>query len=139
MEKGDVVALLLRNDFQYFVQAKAVRYIGAGVTPVNWHLTAPEIDYILKDSGAKVLVVHADLYSDALRALCRDLTVFVEDTPPEILQAYNLENSYERARRADRSLSNEIKASIPQDEPIGPPTPALFLYLRHDRKAQGCC
>ena len=126
VEKGDVVALLLRNDFQYFVLAEAVRYMGAGVTPVNWHLTAPEIDYILKDSGAKVLIVHADLYSDALRALCGDITVFVEDTPPEILQAYNIENSYDRSRHDDRSLSTEIKTSNPQDEPIGPPTPALF-------------
>ena len=33
VEKGDVVALLLRNDFQYFVLAEAVRYMGAVSRP----------------------------------------------------------------------------------------------------------
>ena len=126
VSKGDVVALLLRNDFQYFILAEAVRYMGAGVTPVNWHLTPPEIDYILKDCGAKVLVAHADLYSDVLRALCSDITVFVEDTPTEISEAYKLDTTYGRKRHNDRFLGVEIKFANPQKDPIGPPTPALF-------------
>jgi long-chain acyl-CoA synthetase len=36
---------------------------GAGqpVVPINWHLKAEEVAYILADSGAKILVCHADL------------------------------------------------------------------------------
>src|SRR3546814_8540461 len=46
---GDAVALLLRNDFAFFVASLAARWIGAFATPINWHATPDEIGYILQD------------------------------------------------------------------------------------------
>lgn len=123
---GDTIALLLRNDFQYFVLSEAARYLGAGVTPVNWHLTAAEIDYILKDCSASVLVVHADLYSSELRTLCADMTVWVETTPDEVASAYNLPESECTLLSGDIDLTKAVEQAEPIDGEFGPPIPALF-------------
>ena len=39
----------------------AASQLGAYAVPINWHFTPEEADYILRDSGAKVLVAHTDL------------------------------------------------------------------------------
>ena len=84
--------LLARNDFHYFIVPEAVRYLGATVTPVNWHLTAPEIEYILSDCGAKALIAHADLYTDALHRATSEMAVFLDETPMEITsQVYRID------------------------------------------------
>ena len=38
--------------------------IGAYAVPINWHFKESEVSYILSDSEAKLLVVHADLLPD---------------------------------------------------------------------------
>lgn len=121
IRKGDCVALLLRNDFQYFILAEAVRYLDAGVTPINWHLTAPEIEYILKDSGAKALVAHADLLTDGVRAAAKGLTIFADPSPPEIFAAYPKSDA-----TANASFADAMKAASEFSGEIGPPAPALF-------------
>ena len=61
IRKGDAVALLLRNDFPYLEATLGAGALGAFAVPVNWHSAADEVTYVLGNSGAKVLVVHADL------------------------------------------------------------------------------
>jgi long-chain acyl-CoA synthetase len=53
---GDAVASVMPNHVACLELFLAATQIGLYVTPVNWHLTAPEVAYILQDSGAKVLV-----------------------------------------------------------------------------------
>ena len=55
------VAMMLRNDFALFEVVAASAALGSPVVPINWHLKAEEVRYILADSGAKVLVAHSDL------------------------------------------------------------------------------
>lgn len=126
VSSGDTIALLLRNDFQYFILSEAGRYLGAGVTPINWHLTATEIDYILIDCAATTLVVHSDLYTDELREFCASLNVWVEPTPDEVVVAYQLPASASELRFGDRHLSAEIEAAGAINGEIGPLVPALF-------------
>jgi long-chain acyl-CoA synthetase len=59
--EGDVVALMLKNEPAYLEAILACRRLGAYSCPVNWHFKADEVGYILRDSGAKVLVINADL------------------------------------------------------------------------------
>jgi acyl-CoA synthetase (AMP-forming)/AMP-acid ligase II len=59
--EDDSVALMLRNDFATFEVNMAAGQLGAYAVPINWHFTSEEAGYILADSGAKVLVIHADL------------------------------------------------------------------------------
>jgi long-chain acyl-CoA synthetase len=54
LERGDCVALVLPNCWEFIAINLAVTQIGLYMSPINNHLTGPEIAYIVKDSGAKV-------------------------------------------------------------------------------------
>jgi long-chain acyl-CoA synthetase len=56
--KGDVVAALLPNEAAIIELYLAVAQAGMYLVPINWHLTAPEVAYIVQDSEAKVFVAH---------------------------------------------------------------------------------
>ncbi len=58
VEPGDRVAILLPNAPDFPRAYYGALAIGAVVVPVHALLTATEIAYVLRDSGAKVLVVH---------------------------------------------------------------------------------
>jgi long-chain acyl-CoA synthetase len=59
--EGDVACIMLRNDPAFLAAAFAALRLGAYSCPINWHYKADEAGWILSDSGAKVLVAHADL------------------------------------------------------------------------------
>jgi long-chain acyl-CoA synthetase len=59
---GDRVALLLRNSLEFLEASIATVPLGASAVPVNWHWRGDEIAHVLSDSGAKALIVHADLW-----------------------------------------------------------------------------
>lgn len=85
---GDTVALLLRNDFPFFVASLAARWLGAYATPINWHATPDEVAYVLNDSGAKLLIGHQDLLSPLTSlSLPRVIEAAV---PHDIAAAYRL-------------------------------------------------
>jgi long-chain acyl-CoA synthetase len=54
--RGDKVALFLRNSPEFVYTVFAVSKLGAIVVPINTFLKEEELDYILQDSGAKILV-----------------------------------------------------------------------------------
>jgi len=56
--KGDCVAAVLPNDAALIELYLAVSQAGMYLVPINWHLAAPEIAYIVGDSEAKALVAH---------------------------------------------------------------------------------
>jgi long-chain acyl-CoA synthetase len=58
MQRGDVVATLLPNGVEMFELYLAALQSGWYLVPINHHLVAPEVAYILDDSGAKVFVAH---------------------------------------------------------------------------------
>ena len=57
-ETGDVVATLLPNCAEMIELYLAALQAGWYLVPINHHLVAPEVAYILKDSGAKAFVSH---------------------------------------------------------------------------------
>jgi long-chain acyl-CoA synthetase len=57
---GDVVAAVVRNGAEYLELMLAAGQVGVVVVPVNWHLTVPEILYIVADSGAGLVVAPDD-------------------------------------------------------------------------------
>ncbi len=64
----DRVAIMVPNSVEFFETWAAANKLGAAVVLVNWHLKADELAYILGDSGARVLVAHADLEEHVARA-----------------------------------------------------------------------
>jgi long-chain acyl-CoA synthetase len=61
---GDVIAAIVRNGPEYLELMLAAGQAGVIVVPVNWHLSAREIRYILTDSGARLVVAAADQASE---------------------------------------------------------------------------
>ena len=57
VHRGDRVAILALNSDRYFELMYALPWIGAVLVPINTRLAAPEIEYILNDSGAVALFV----------------------------------------------------------------------------------
>ena len=58
LERGDVVAVVLPNGAPMIALYLAATQAGWYLVPINHHLTAPEIAYIVNDSAAKALVAH---------------------------------------------------------------------------------
>jgi long-chain acyl-CoA synthetase len=89
--RGDTVALYLRNDIPFFEASFAAGLIGAYPTPVNWHYTEDEARYLFENSGARVIVIHADLLGPVREAIPPGVPVLVVPTPPEIAAAYGVD------------------------------------------------
>jgi len=58
---GDTVASMQHNGITHFEVMLAATQAGLYAVPVSTHLTAPEASYIIKDSGAKVVIASRDL------------------------------------------------------------------------------
>ena len=92
VQLGDTVALYLRNDIAYFEANFGAAQVGGYPVAVNWHYTEDEARYLFEDSGAKVVVIHADLLTPPVRrALPAGVKVLVVPTPPEVVEAYGLD------------------------------------------------
>ncbi len=68
LKPGDVVATLLPNGVEMFELYLAALQAGWYLVPINHHLVAPEVAYILKDSDAKAFVAHERFAEVALDA-----------------------------------------------------------------------
>ena len=68
LEAGDVVALLSRNRPEWMVTYEAALRAGVILLPVNWHLEADDVHYVLTDSGAKALVAESHFIHQAQSA-----------------------------------------------------------------------
>jgi long-chain acyl-CoA synthetase len=87
---GDGVALYLRNDIAFFEAGLGASSLGAYPVAVNWHYTEDEARYVLEDSEAKAIVIHADLLPGVRGAIPDGVEVLVVRTPPEVLSAYGV-------------------------------------------------
>lgn len=90
LRAGDGVAICLRNDIAVFEATMAAGAIGCFPVQINWHYTADEVRYILEDSGAKALVIHADLLHNLRDAIPPHVRVLSVATPPVIQTAYRV-------------------------------------------------
>lgn len=59
--KGDRVGILLYNCLEYFALYFAVAKLGAIAVRINFRLSSEEFEYILNDSGTKILCFHSSL------------------------------------------------------------------------------
>lgn len=65
---GDAVAVLLPNSSDWLASALAISQIGAYLVPLNWHLTAEELAYLLSNSMSRVLIADHRFASTASQA-----------------------------------------------------------------------
>src|SRR6516162_8499688 len=79
LRKGDAIAMLSDNAAEAFESYWAALRSGLYITAVNWHLTAEEAAYILRDSGARVVIVSFGV---------RELAERLRELAPEVQRWY---------------------------------------------------
>lgn len=94
VESGGSVALLLRNDHEFFEAAFAASALDAATVPINWHGSAEEVAYVVSDSKAAVVVAHADLLHHVRHALPTSVTILGVTTPASITERFEIDASY---------------------------------------------
>ena len=88
VEKGDRVAIVMRNLPEWPAVFFGAALVGAIVTPLNAWWTGPELEYGLVDSGTKVAFVDAERLERIAEHLvnCPDLkAIYVSRDPDELL------------------------------------------------------
>ncbi len=83
VKRGDVVAFLDKNHPACVEMTLAAASLGAANAIINFRLAADELDYVLNDSGAKVLVVGKELKDnvDKIRDDLTNVEHVIEVTP----------------------------------------------------------
>ncbi len=83
VKRGDVVAFLDKNHPACVELTMAAASLGAANAIINFRLAADELDYVLNDSGAKVLIVGAELMAgiDKIRDKLANVEHVIAATP----------------------------------------------------------
>lgn len=72
VQKGERVALLLMNSAEFVELYFALAKIGAVAVPLNWRLAPDELEFILRDSGARTLIYGEEFVALAAELHTRD-------------------------------------------------------------------
>ena len=110
VKEGDKVALFLRNSPEFIYSTFAASKIGAILVPVNTFLKEEELSYILRDSGASVLIA-SDIHKkvvDASQAseLCKFTLWEGEDEREDTIHFSNVLQSNANAETRASSLED---------------------------------
>ena len=91
LKPGDVVAVLMDNNSRYHEVCWGIRRSGLYWTPINSHLTADEVGYIVNDCGARVMVASTGISADltALETPNVERRLFLGEIPPEGWTSYD--------------------------------------------------
>ena len=103
---GAHAALLIGNRAEAVEGVLAAIHAGVWMTPVNWHLTADEVAYVTRDSGARVLFTDAEHEATARAAAPAGVEVVV----------------------AGEELDAALAASRDEPMPLGGPAGGNMIY-----------
>lgn len=79
LQRGDRVAVHLQNRGETFELYFACAFAGLTMVPVNFRLTVRELEFVLRDSGARILFTQESLAEGALAAATDVLAVVLGD------------------------------------------------------------
>jgi len=103
---GDRVAILALNEAEYYDMYFGLAKIGAILTPVNYRLAGPEIEYILSDCDADLFVFSND-YVDIVDSIRKNIPaknlIAISASPPEWAQSF--ESLLEKASNDEPELT----------------------------------
>jgi long-chain acyl-CoA synthetase len=125
--QGDSVCMLMRNDIAFIEAAYAAMRLGAYGVPINWHFKPEEINYVLKDSGSRVLVAHADMLHQLRDAIPEGVTTLSVPTPPEILANYKVDPDHLATAGFAIDFESWLK-DFPRYEGPAVPQPQNMIY-----------
>jgi len=119
IRRGDRVAVLLGNGRHFVYSFLGALKAGATVVPLNTFLTAPELRYIMEDSGAKVLVT-SDAFAPAVRGFSDSVRSL------EAIATFGREDLGAKGRRCDELLRGA--GAGPPGVPVGREDLAVVIY-----------
>lgn len=134
---GDRVALYVQNVPQFVIAMLAAWKAGGIAVPVNPMNRARELDAVLRDSGARVLVCLEGLYRDVARAVIGDggLETAVVTTSELDYRARDDQRVFAGIERLDCEGAHDMAALIerhrgqsPADVTFGPDDTAFLTY-----------
>lgn len=99
--KGDVVSLLLPNNAEYIVAYFACWQLGALAGPVNGHLKAQEIEYVVGNSEARLMLVSSEFLS---KVESIPVPVRVFDSESEVGHGFDGQNTDQRLEPGDEAI-----------------------------------
>lgn len=135
--RGDRVVLYLQNVPQFVIGMLATWKAGGIAVPVNPMNRARELDAVLRDSGARVLICLEGLYRDVARAVIEDggLETTVVTTSELDYRARDDQRVFAGIERLDCEGANDMAALIerhrgqsPADVTFGPDDTAFLTY-----------
>jgi len=126
VSKGDRVSLLSDNRLEWLFTDMGVLGIGACLVPIYSTLAQEEVDYILRNSESKVIVVEDRIQLEkALHAIkiCPKLEKIVvinekdsKDTPPSVISFDELLRFGREKHKEDNYLFEELSEAVTQDD-----------------------
>jgi len=133
LSQGDKAALLLYNTPAFVISYFALLSLGVTVIPVNTRLTTPEVEVILEDAEARLLVTSLEFYETVVKLQTVSLEGVMLDTElldgeaalDQLLNSFPLERAL---YRLDDLLSrnHELEEALPMALPAD--TLATLIY-----------
>lgn len=86
LSKGDVITLYASNSWEWIVSYYAIARLGGVINPVNTMLTPDEIEYVVKDCGAKAIIASPEKVAATLPVMSvsdvKDVISFGDEVEP---------------------------------------------------------
>ena len=137
VQAGDRVAVYVQNVPQFVIAVLAAWKAGGIAVPVNPMNRARELDAVLRDSGARVLVCLEGLYRDVARAVIEDggLETAVVTTSELDYRARDDQRVFAGIERLDHPGAHDMaelierhRGQVPPDVTFGPDDTAFLTY-----------
>ncbi|MFF5492720.1 long-chain-fatty-acid--CoA ligase [Streptomyces aquilus] len=117
LSRGDRVAFLGRENEHYYDLAVGCAKTGVVLVPINWRLTAGEVDHILRDSGARTAFVQGEFLSAVER---------VRDSLPELREVRRFDGPDHPAEGFLAWKGDAPDTDV--DAAVGPEDPMVQMY-----------
>jgi long-chain acyl-CoA synthetase len=126
LERGDTVAVVLRNEPVYLEVMLALGQLGVHLVAVNWHFQPAEAGFVLRDCGARVLVAHTDLLPPLRPVVPPGMVVIAVPTPDLVRDAYGIGDRSEPP--SDSLVWPEWRDGFAPNTRPAVPSPGSMLY-----------
>jgi len=114
--KGDRVSVLLYNCQQYIEIFFALSKIGAILVPLNWRLAGPELEFIVKDSGARMIIFEPE-FEEIITSIRPHLNISNGDFISVGSPCPDWANDYEKALVDNPVQEPNLKTSAGDEDP----------------------
>lgn len=116
VEKGDRVSVFLYNCHQYIEIFFALSKIGAILVPLNWRLAGPELEFIIKDSGARMMIFEPE-FGEIINSIRSHLNIPYGDYLSIGSPRPDWANDYEKALLDHSVHEPNVKVSAGDEDP----------------------